>query len=203
MLVDTYDMAPTTLSSLYVAPQRRYAAPIGVQEHRRMHKTSRQHCEELSGWPMTDLTSEIMPAVDDGPKGIAGWLLIPVSSIFMSTGVGVWWTIVGLIRLNEVTSVDVKLHLMLITTLHAILGVAGIVGTYQLLNHQRAYVTSQIIINHLQFGLITLGYMSIAEILRTPIADGALYLGLTSFISMITWNFYMIRSRRVKNTFVH
>lgn len=152
---------------------------------------------------MTDLASEIIPATDDRPKGIAGWLLIPVSSILMSTGIGVWWTIVGLIRLNEVTSADLKIHLTLVTTLHAVLGVVGMIGTYQLLNHQRSYVTSQIIVNHLQFGIISLGHISIAEILRAPVTEGSLYLGLISFTSMIMWNFYMMRSRRVRNTFVH
>ncbi len=148
-----------------------------------------------------------------GPSGIAGWMLIPLAGMAITVGLN-GLTLVGAARdfasyieiLGSDIDMNVKIAIAGSLTSGLLLVLTAVITLYLVFSKRRWAARSAIL--HYAFLICAMGFQLWASMVvsnDTSLAGSAEALRAVILVSIgaILWIVYFVRSRRVKNTFIH
>lgn len=146
--------------------------------------------------------TEISQTAKLEPKGIGGWLILPVIGTVLSPFVMAYWTFQSVTALDESLSTGLLAFIVIESVFNFGLMIAWIVAAVQLFRYKRMY--PRLFVALLAITLVgTLLDVAVAAAIFDISVDANDAKGLArSAIGLAIWGPYMFKSKRVENTFV-
>jgi len=151
---------------------------------------------------MTDVsTTAASPTATEGPKGIGGWLVLPVIGTVVSPFLMTFWTWQSVAALSAPIGTSLLVFVAIEALFNLALLIGWIVANVLLFKHKRAYPKFLVAL------LVVTLLGTVIDIFVGKLFDLAIEAedirGLVrSVIGLAIWGPYMFKSKRVRNTFV-